>query len=348
MFVFHAGPHKTGSTYVQDNFKRARAELDARGWLYPVQGCGPYAGHQEIGHADPGWLAEGGAGRETLAPVARAAAQGKHVVMSTEGAARWGPERYHAVADALGLETIDVVHALRDPIERLYSFWIEQVKQGLPQSFGDRAAEHLADPLGSDILNPLQTLEPLLADPRIRLHAIPYEVLRSRKIDLYSHLCAAVLGLDGIEPPRDTPSNIALPIFLTEFLRLMTLSVLGQERRIDSKMRLRFFAETNGQERRDLALLLRDRGKPARRRIHFPERVFFKAELETALRDRLAGHWTLDPGETPLYPPGPHDYIYYDAFVLMQDPDVAAAVLTQVARFCPDAPRPAVTEPAEG
>ena len=62
MFVFHAGPHKTGSTYVQDNFMQARTELAERGWLYPEQGCGRYSGQQEIGHAAFDWLAEGGAG----------------------------------------------------------------------------------------------------------------------------------------------------------------------------------------------------------------------------------------------------------------------------------------------
>jgi hypothetical protein len=42
MLVVHIGPRKTATTYLQRNFYLRRAELLAKGWLYPVLSAAAY------------------------------------------------------------------------------------------------------------------------------------------------------------------------------------------------------------------------------------------------------------------------------------------------------------------
>lgn len=321
MLVFHAGPHKTATSYLQENLRRARRELERRGWCYPHQGTGGAAGHHDIVRTGPEWLQAGGEGRRLLARVPR----DRNLVFSAEGAARWAPERYHALADLLGKDQIDVVHALRDPIDLFQSHWIEQIKQGQTYGLADRMAAHFADPWSSGLLNPLPVLQALNQDPRIRLHVIPFELLKAAKTDIFEHFCATVLGLEDMVPSAVAHRNVAMPILQTEFLRLITLLSADGARRIESTLRHRFIAQTTEAERRAFGRLLRDHGQAARRMVNFPAPLPFKLELERQLRGALAGCWTHDPGETPLFGSAPQSYVYYDAFGLMQSPEIVAA-----------------------
>ncbi len=322
MLVFHAGPHKTATSYLQENLRRARGALDKRGWCYPRQGTGGTAGHHDLVGRNADWLKEDSKGRRELTRVPR----DRSLVFSAEGAARWPPEHYHALAGLLGKDRVDVVYALRDPIDLFRSHWTEQIKQGQTMGLGERMAEHFADPWSSALLNPLPVLQALAGDPGIRLHVIPFEVLKARKIDIFSHFCDAVLGLDGMSPGGAKPRNVAPAILETEFLRLVTLMAADGARRISSTLRHRFMAETTGPERRAFGNLIRVHGVPARRRVEFPAPHPFKVELENRLRERLRGCWTLEPGEAPLYGCAGQEYIYYDAYGLMQNPEIAVAV----------------------
>jgi len=329
MFVFHAGPHKTATSYLQDNLRRSRGLLAARGWCYPRQGTGKSSGHHDIARAGSDWLSPDGAGRKILARVPR----DRNLVFSAEAAARWTPGRYHALADVLGKQRIDVVHVLRDPIDLFQSHWTEQIKQGQTMSLGDRMAEHFADPFSSVLLNPLPVLQALIGDSRIRLRVIPFDLLRRGGIDIFTHFCAAVLGLEGMEAGKPVPRNVAPPILQTEFLRLITLLAADGKRRIDSTLRHRFFAEITEAERCALGQLIRDHGQAARRMIQFPAPHPFKVEQEARLRAALAGCWTLDPGDEALFGTHPQAYVHYDAFGLMQAPRIAAAAEQVLSRL---------------
>lgn len=329
MLIFHAGPHKTATSYLQENLSRARDELKKRGWCYPRQGTGGAAAHHGLIGSEPDWLQEGSPGQRELKKVR----QEHNLVFSTEGAARWGPERYHALADLLGRDRIDVVYTLRDPIDLFQSHWIEQIKQGQTMGLGECMAKHFADPWSSNLLNPLPVLQALVDDRRIRLHAIPFQPLKERGIDIYTHFCAAVLGLDGMVPSKTEPRNVALPILQTEFLRLITLLAADGERRIGSTLRHRFIAKTTDGERRALGQLIRKHGQAARRMVRFPAPHPFKCALEEQLRDALGTCWTQEPSPDRLFRHEPQEYVYYNAFELLLSPEIAAAAEQMLSRL---------------
>lgn len=334
MLVFHAGPHKTATTYLQENLGWARRTLAGHGWYYPRQGTGRHAGHHELAGALDDWLSPGSAGHGILKRLAGR----ERLVLSAEAAARWAPGRFHALADVLGRDRIDVVHALRDPVDLFQSHWAEQIKQGQTWSLADRMAQHFADPWSSGLLNPLPVLRALHEDPRIRLHVIPFEVLKARRLDIFTHFCAAVLGLQDIDPPVRAARNVGRSAHETEFLRLVTLVVAsGETRRIPSDLRRRFDARFRSDERRGLGELIRLHGQPARRVVTFPAPLPFKTELAARLRPLLDGCWTLDPGADPIFGETPQSYVYYDALTLMQVPQIAEAVAAALDRLDPQA-----------
>lgn len=327
MIVLHAGPHKTATTYIQHNLFNLRQDLLARGWHYPDVGLAGSTGHHDLAHNPAQYLEEDGAEAAAMATLARKAS-GKNIVFSAEGFCRWNRARLTKLAKALNEPAFEIVYVLRHPIDTFHSYWAEEVKQGYSASLTDAFARDFADPQSSRLLNPLIDIGKLSLYPEARIRVIPYEVLRSRKIDIFSHFAETVLGLKGLQPASNASRNVAFPIELTEFLRLMTI-VAGQgARRLadGSAMRLRFTSKTSEQYRQSLVdLMLREAGE-ARRSIDFPARPFFLASLGRKVSASLAGKWTMDFAPQELYgAPRERSLVHYDDQLLMRMPKVLEA-----------------------
>jgi hypothetical protein len=317
MLVMHAGPHKTASTYIQNNFAAARKPLARAGWIYPEFGTEGLKGHHHLAHNARLYVgADGPHGEELRALGRRAAAEEKNLLFSAEGFCRWGVAKFLNFARVMEAETLDIVYVVREPFSLLYSYWAEEVKQGRTSGFADRFLGSFASPFDCRLLNPMQDLHPLLAQSRIRLHVVPFDLLMRRKIDIFGHICETVLGEKGVPLTETGRKNTSYSIELTEFLRLLTLIHGKDAPHVGSDFRMHFTRKTTPAQREEMAALIRSEGRHARREISVPGKMAFTDRLDLQLKKRLAGRWTLDPGEEPLFPDTERRLVYYNEYHL--------------------------------
>ncbi len=323
MLVVHAGPHKTATTYIQNNLAAARDDLAAKGWDYPETGTEGLPAHHAIAHNSRAYIDVDSPDRIALTKAGAAAkAAGLSVVLSAEGFCRWGPPKLRHLANIFKADQLDFVYTVRDPFDIFYSYWAEEVKQGHVASFADRFAEHFNDPVASRLLNPMVDLAPLLKESKVRVRVVPYTLLKARKIDVYSHFCEKALGLPGMTGKSAVAKNEALPIELTEFLRLLTIVKADGKRHIGSDFRHRFIHTTTPAERAEIVAVVKQQVGDRVRVVKLDGASQAKQRIEKGLRLRLAGLWTLDPGADNLYNTDPAEYRYYNEIDLWMNPAV--------------------------
>lgn len=326
--VLHIGPHKTATSYIQTNLEKLRSTLVRGGWLYPDAGTQTLGAHHHLAHNPDDYLPARAPCRNELESLAEAArAEGRSIVMSAEGFCRWKPKNFDILAAILGFEKYELVYAIRDPLDLFPSFWAEEVKQGRSMGFAERFAGEFADPMRSRLINPMVDLNPLLArGERVRLHVVPYDILKQRGIDIFEHLTGEILEMHGCTAQHVRPVNVKYPIELTEFLRLMTL-IHGQgKRNIGSDLRLRFTERVSRKEQRDLCNLVRETDAHARRAIAVLGDSIYRTVVERRLKEALKDNWSKDVDDESLFSSEPRKFVFYDAYLLsMADPVRRAA-----------------------
>ncbi len=336
--VLHVGPHKTASSYVQENLFKSARSLQTHGWTYPREGTDGQRAHHHLAHNAADYLPRNAGGVDaktpklaaTLAPklaslAARTEKTGQNLVFSAEGMCRWKPTQFEALGDLLGFETIELVFVVRDPLDLFPSFWSEEVKQGHTLGFADRFAREFAAPFSSYMLNPMQLLGPLLRRKRLRLHVVPYDVLRREDLDIFEHICQRILGIPGIRARHVKPVNRGYPIELTEFLRLLTLMHSDDAAHIGSEFRLGFIRDTSAGERRQMVQLMKTSAAHARRVIKVPEGISLRSGVENLLRKNLDHEWSLDIGEAGIFRPAEQRFVYYNEYLLWKTDAIRSA-----------------------
>ncbi|MGH1330020.1 MAG: hypothetical protein ACRBBK_04005 [Paracoccaceae bacterium] len=309
--VLHIGPHKTATTYCQENFFGRRGRLKACGWMYPPIGRASYeTGHHWLAHTRTAFLHEPGKARASLSHLGRRArTNGFSLFFSAEGFSKWAAQDFQHMATMLGYAEIELIFALRDPIASFASYWAEEVKHGYSTPLPDRFAAQLADPQNSALLNPMMALRPLMEAPQIRLHIVPFDILARRQIDIFTHICTAVLGIPEIRPRYKSPANTRLPIELTEFLRL--LMQMGKARGGEDHLRKAFMHRISPHQRANIVRFVAAEAGHAKRSISMPAKAQFRAQIEAEARDELTKYLTLDPGNEPLFEARDETLAYY-------------------------------------
>lgn len=328
MLVMHVGPHKTATTYIQNNLAENRGFLERAGWIYPLTAQDGAQAHHNLAHHADLYLGPDASLKDDLTETAElAASAGKSVVFSAEGFCRWKMANFTALAEMMGVDVIDVVYTIREPYSLLHSFWSEEVKQGHTRSLADRYINALTSPLDNRLLNPLLDLIPLIQNKKIRLHIMPYEYLMRLKVDIFQHMCSTVLGLDEVPIKQRTRKNTSYSIEMTEFLRLLTLIHGNDAPFIGSAFRLHFTDKTTVEARADMAALLKQHAQPARHVLKVPGSMVTMNRLEALLRKRLDGLWTVDPGEEPLFAEQERRLVYYNEYHLWKTDAVREAAI---------------------
>ncbi len=217
--VLHVGPHKTGSTALQQMLLSRRAALAELGIVCPVTGWQPF------GHYDLVDILSGRKKAANLADLQSETANARSILLSSEG---------FIVLNAVGLERLHslfpearfrVVYYLRNLCDIWPSHWQELVKHGQSISF-----EHyvMQAALGWPetawtALNQFDQLAKLRhvfgADS---LTIISYDLLHARKLSIGPHFFSAMFGLQGA--PWDIPApatNRSLQDWQTELIRVL-------------------------------------------------------------------------------------------------------------------------------
>ncbi|KZX98101.1 MULTISPECIES: hypothetical protein [unclassified Sulfitobacter] len=333
--VLHIGPHKTASSYIQVNLKKGGRVLGNGGWLYPSEGTESLGAHHHLAHNANEYLPAQAPYRNVLKTLGETArAKGQSIVLSAEGFCRWKPANFDVLSGLLGFDTYELVYVVRDPLDVFPSFWAEEVKQGRSMGLAERFAGEFADPMKSRLLNPMRDLNPLLARDRAQIHAVPYDILKRRDIDIFENLTGAILDLQGFPARHAKPVNVKYPIELTEFLRLMTLIHGRGQPNIGSDLRLKFTQLVSVEEQRELQTLVRKHAHNARRVITVPGDSTLRLGVENILKARLKDNWSIDVGkDEPLFSADPRKFVHYDAYLLSTAEPVRQAAEAMVQRL---------------
>jgi hypothetical protein len=146
--LLHIGPHKTGTTAIQQALLANENKLKAEGWY--VERLPSLKGGV---HQLADWLSQGNFAQS--APYLKALHEDNdNVVISSENFSRMRIDQIHEFASLLDFPEVQIVYYLRNPLDRLISNWQEKVKHGYRHSFLEGIASRLAQPFLSEDLNP--------------------------------------------------------------------------------------------------------------------------------------------------------------------------------------------------
>lgn len=223
MLVMHIGPHKSATTYLQNNFYQNRAKLLERGWLYPVTGERVRIAHHDI--SDHGAQILAGTGRfatELKVIAARAKSEGLNILLSSEGFRRWTPDQFAAIRLLLGAEEMRFAYVIRDPLSLCRSMWAQGVRNGSGLDLPAFYKKHFDAPARSSLLNPLRDLEPLVGKLGLSGTILLYDQIIAAKQDIFTVFLKEALQIDDIAPAETGVVNPRPSVELTEFIRTLT------------------------------------------------------------------------------------------------------------------------------
>ena len=195
-FIIHVGPHKTGTSYLQECFVAARLKLAERGIHYPAiwgrkAHYGLFDGLAQVPNPN---LEADFAGLHAAAHA--------RVLISVEGLVALQESTVEYLHRLIGPEhSVSVVFYVRSWADLLPSHWKEIVKGGDVMTMPEYLYTRLHNPNGSAFVNFAMGLRPwvkLFGREAIRLIAYD-EVVASRQ-DLFAHFAEKIL--DWPSPPE--------------------------------------------------------------------------------------------------------------------------------------------------
>jgi hypothetical protein len=220
-FIIHIGPHKTGSTYLQNHLTQNRAALIGRGIYYPREWTTP-----EIGwcHAELATLLQQGAFDAIRRMFADLTAAGWPViVLSSEDFSSLGEDRLHFLRECTGADA-QIVFFARRWSELLQSRGQEHIRQGGTQLLPEFIAGILTDPFGSETINFSLILDRFAkAFGPSRLKVLSYNNILERGDNLFSCFAAKILGIDDLPILSPAPAHASLSIENIELVRALNV-----------------------------------------------------------------------------------------------------------------------------
>jgi hypothetical protein len=220
-FIIHIGPHKTGSTYLQNHLTQNRAALIGRGIYYPREWTTP-----EIGwcHAELATLLQQGAFDAIQRVFANLKATGWPViVLSSEDFSSLGEDRLRFLKECTGADA-QIIFFARRWSELLQSRGQEHIRQGGTQLLPEFIAGILTDPFGSETINFSLVLDRFAkAFGPSRLKVLSYNNILERGDNLLSYFAAKILGIDDLPILSPTPAHASLSIENIELVRALNV-----------------------------------------------------------------------------------------------------------------------------
>ena len=222
--TLHVGPHKTGTTAIQQTLVSLLSGCPVEGFAYPKpRDYGP-------GHAILAWSILGKHGRPaSMAALddflrAELPAGATHAVLSSEEFATTDPVALDVLAQALRPHRVHVVVTLSPVRRRFVAEWQEMVKHGwgLPMARSLKAVRARPGLQPGFVPRLLRILAPERATAIMIDRAEPPEALYRHFLD--------VLGLSALVDrlaPNDTIANASLREFDIEVLRSFNIAFFG-------------------------------------------------------------------------------------------------------------------------
>jgi hypothetical protein len=217
--TIHVGPHKTGSTYIQNHLMAYRSVLLGHGIYYPTEWTSdeiPWC------HVDLVYQLQRDDFATIAATLARIRARDcKRVILSCEGLSTIAEPRLRRLGDLID-GPVEIVSFLRSWTELLSSHLSEDVRHGGLQTLPEFCTQHLKAPLHSHILNYAVAIERYVrAFGRDALILMSFNNIVDQKRDLFGFFLHELARIEL--PPLDKSSikHASLPIEMAELLRIL-------------------------------------------------------------------------------------------------------------------------------
>ncbi len=232
--ILHVGPHKTGTTALQQALVRGEDRLARLGILYPQAGrSGP--GH--AGLAEACRLSDAA----MLATLARETAGWRAVVLSSENFSMLSPEALGRLQELFPLAEVRIAYTLRRLPTLWPAHWAELVKHGQDEGFDAylaRVAVRDDTPWRAPLLplRQLQRLEDVFGRDALRITV--HEAQTAGGADMGPAFIDEMLGL-GQEAPHFATEceNVTPSAAETALIRLMNLHFAGRARYAEKQQR---------------------------------------------------------------------------------------------------------------
>ncbi len=218
-FVIHTGPHKTGTSYLQEGLTKLRPDLTKRGIHYPTI-WGPIAHHKLLERLksipDPVLEAEFEALRAAQHPV---------VVISVEGL--WGLQEPNVAyfKKLLGDATATVVYYVRSWADLLPSHYKQYVKHGrIVDTFPEYLYARVVNPRTNNMLNfgeGMSIYAGVFGKEAVKL--VSYDQVLAQKLDLFEHFVASFLKISDLPAANLPRVNVSPSVTDIEILRALTI-----------------------------------------------------------------------------------------------------------------------------
>jgi hypothetical protein len=216
-FILHVGPHKTGTSYLQEAFVRTRPLLAGRGVLYP-------ATWGRIAHHGLPELLRSGADARLARQFAELGMAGyPTVLISVEGLATLPRAAIERLRALIGPDNpVRVVFYARSWADRLPSHWKQATREGGTQSLPEYLYQRVAQPSGSLLVNfgaGLRACAEVFGPEALAI--VSYDHVITERRDLFAHFAATFL--DWPDPPAlDLPPvNVSPGAAETEVTRAL-------------------------------------------------------------------------------------------------------------------------------
>ena len=267
-YVFHIGPHKTGTTYLQLCFEANRDALRKRGILFPDLWA----------HA---------AGTPSQSGFSRRLVNGETALLVQELASVLTPDIHTVLISAESMSVLEApalreLQSFVDGADVQFVFYVrrwsdllpsafqELVKQGSAKSLPEYAFENATDPTRSRLLNFCARIMPFTElFGKSSISYVCYSVLRDRQIDLFQHFARAFLSWNSAPTGSFKEPNVARTTEEIELLR--TLNSLDRKSELwpASTLRNRFDQMRDGLDLSPIYSAM----APYRKTLTFPGRL---------------------------------------------------------------------------
>ena len=325
--VIHAGPHKTGTSYIQQRLTDNRDFLRQSGWIYPSIGTmgteGQHVIAQKAGtRLDLDWPPN----LEILELGEICRAEGANLILSAEGFRVWDAERLLHLADALGFEKVELLYVVRDPYSVYRSYWAEEVKQGYGNSLPARMMSSFIAPERSFLLNPMIDIRRMTASDRISMTLMYYDALKAARFDICDVITGEILRLGVLPELKRERVNESFSIELTEFLRLLTVRHYKTKRHSGPALRNAFVRQIPRDEVERIQAIVNAHGQECFRSLTLPRATPFYENLKRELAEVPVHRHLPEAGYEGL-PSEPAVWTFMDIGEMRNIPQIAQIVL---------------------
>jgi hypothetical protein len=235
----HIGPHKTGTTTIQNGLKKNEAILRARGVLVPKAGkkiaahhnlAWELLGNKAFDRSDGTW--------EDLLSEIEGSEDINKVILTSEAFSAFGTDEIEAIKKHLNAYPIKIIIYLRRQDQALQSLWVQQVRsisvKPIIPSFVDWLEKNDYKTYNTDHYSLIKMWENVLSKKAITLVPFTHETVGKSLFEYFLSVCK--VSYDGMSTPPNL--NISPGVKTNEAMRMIKNNILFSKIRSEAWLKI--------------------------------------------------------------------------------------------------------------